>query len=270
MDISKIVVFGLPFMKALKAVLAVAPRKEPRDLVQFRIVGQELFISARSLWEVITVEVPTKYIDIDYERDEWFEISRGEAQALSAMRMKAHDKEEEPMIGLQIHEDYVLRTDESGLGLGLRSVKVKRHQPIWESQLGNIPGHMQAARYQEPTVTWPILTPEQWALSGRVAAAMQDQLTIWSPTPGHHGVIQNLLTSEAVTMSMMCSQMDGKMPDDAESSAPDQDFVDEPLFDVEEDQGEDAEESAEVEAEEPAPTRTSVHVVRANPPGGLA
>lgn len=49
METSKIIVFGVPFMKALKAVLAVAPRKEPRDLVQFRIVGEELFISARTM-----------------------------------------------------------------------------------------------------------------------------------------------------------------------------------------------------------------------------
>lgn len=286
METSKIIVFGVPFMKALKAALAVAPRKEPRDLVQFRIVGEELFISARTMWEVITVEVPTRYVDANYERDEWFEITRAEAQTLSAMRIKATDDEDDPQIGLTIHEDYILRTDETGLGLGLRSVKVKRNQPIWESQLGNIPQHMQKAREQEPMLTWPILSPEQWSLVGRVSAAMQEQLTIWSPTPEHHGVVQNVLTSEAVTMSIMCSKMNAEIPDnpdgDSESKA---DYVDVPLFGMDEETAKASEESTAVDAEvqetepvdkseepedEAQPSSPGLYIVKASPPGGLA
>lgn len=282
METSKIVVFGVPFMKALKAALAVAPRKEPRDLVQFRIVGEELYISARTMWEVITVEVPTRYVDANYERDEWFEITRAEAQTLSAMRIKATDDEDDPQIGLTIHEDYILRTDETGLGLGLRSVKVKRHQPIWESQLGNIPQHMQKAREQEPMLTWPILSPEQWSLVGRVSAAMQEQLTIWSPSAEHHGVTQNVLTSEAVTMSIMCSKMGGERSDNPDDSESKPDFVDVPLFGVGEETTKDSEQSsvddAELEETETAEksedeARTSspgLHIVKASPPGGLA
>lgn len=282
MGTSKIIVFGVPFMKALKAALAVAPRKEPRDLVQFRIVGEELYISARTMWEVITVEVPTRYVDANYERDEWFEITRAEAQALSAMRIKATDDEDDPQIGLTIHEDYILRTDETGLGLGLRSVKVKRHQPIWESQLGNIPQHMQKAREQEPMLTWPILSPEQWSLVGRVSAAMQEQLTIWSPSAEHHGVTQNVLTSEAVTMSIMCSKMGGERSDNPDDSESKPDFVDVPLFGVGEETTKDSEQSsvddaeleetgtAEKSEDEERTSSPGLHIVKASPPGGLA
>ncbi|MEY8577232.1 hypothetical protein AALI21_02850 [Corynebacteriaceae bacterium 6-324] len=259
MDTSKIVVDALEFQDGLKAVLAVAPKAEPNDLVQFRIVSDSLIICARTQWELIAVEISTHYVDMNYERDEAFEITRNEAVALSSMRMKKDDEEDDPRLGLLVHEKYVLRTDETGLGLGLRSVKVKRHGNHYETALGNIPRVLHDARRATPTTRRPMMEPKQ---VGMVAAAFRSwskNPTIWTTSSDEATVVRNVVAGSGITMVLMSSQFEGeakkKQTIRSEGEEAAADFVDVPL-DME---------IIVIDGEKHAKA-----TVTANPPGGIA
>lgn len=203
METSKIIVDATEFAQALAAAIAVAPRKKPRDIIQFRIVADNLVISARSLTEAISVEVSTYYLDVDYSRDEFFEITRSEAVALGAMKMKKEDPDDDLRLGLLVHEAWVHRTDESGLGLGIRAVKVRRHANPYESMLGNVPRAIETAFNAPPTTKCPKMDGQQWTLLGKVARALDLQLSAWSISPENSQTTHTVVSGDRVGMVVL-------------------------------------------------------------------
>lgn len=210
MDTSKIVVFALEFQAALKAALAVAPKTDPNDLIQFRIVRDELVISARTQWELISIEVSTQYVDMNYERDSVFEITRNEAVALSSMRMKKEEEDDDPMVGLIVQEKSIIRTDESGFGLGLRSVKVKRHGNHYEAALGNVPRVLIEARRETPSTRKPTMEPKQLAMVSSAFRAWNKVPIFWTPSSDAATVVKNVVMGSGITMVVMSSQFEHK------------------------------------------------------------
>ncbi|GEM_PF-6509298 len=218
METSKIVVDAVEFQRAMAAAIAVAG-KEPLDLVQFRIVADELVVSARSHTEAIAVEVSTSYLDVDYDRDGHFEITKAEARALNAMRMKKEDPDEELSLGLLVHEAYVQRTDESGLGLGLRAVKVRRNGNPYESVLGDVPHSLAAAAREPATSAQPKMDGSQWSLVGKVAKELDVRLMVWSNSEPGSDTVRTNVAGAGVAMLVLCSDL-GREEDNERSSEP--------------------------------------------------
>lgn len=222
METSKIVVDAIEFQRALTAAIAVAGG-DPLDLVQFRIVGDELVVAARSYNEAIAIEVTTNYLDVDYDRDTFFEITTGEARALNAMKMKKEDPDDELALGLLVHEIYISRTDESGLGLGLRTVKVRRHGNPYESVLGDVPHQLAAAARLAPTSVPPKMDGAQWTLLGRVAKALDTRLTVWSTSEPDSATVRTHVAGDGVAMGVLCSDLSEEgLEAEAEASAAEQ------------------------------------------------
>lgn len=203
METSKIHVEATSFQKAMTAVIAVAPSQKGNDLVQFRIVGDELTISARSQTEAIAVGVETLFLDLDYERDAVFEITRAEAIAMSSMKMKKEHQDDELELGLLIHETYIVRTDESGLGLGLRSVKVRRHGVLYDSVLGDVPHALARATDGGPTEAKPRLDGRQWGLLGKVAKALDLSLSVYAISDPGDLAVRTVALGSNVVMSLV-------------------------------------------------------------------
>lgn len=207
---SKIIVPATDFAAALKAAIAVAPTKGARlDLVQFRIVGESLFIGARTHTETFVAEVQTEYIDA-HDRDTAFEISRAEAIALSAMKMAKEESEEEPRLGLLIGEKFVQRTDESGLGLGLRNVKVRRSDEPYQPFLGDIPDALSRVAMRETTSQNVLMAPEQWQLVAKVAKALDVIPQARCISKADAPVAQTFIYADHFSMSVICSMEDGE------------------------------------------------------------
>ncbi|WP_313546457.1 hypothetical protein [Corynebacterium sp.] len=249
MSTSKIIVDAYPFARALKAAIAVAPRKMPRDLVQFRIEGSSLFIGANSGWEVFCAELPANSLALDEERDSVFEITRSEAIAMAAMKMTHEDSEDIPQLGMEIHKTFVQRTDESGLGLGLRSVKVKRHGELYQAELGNIPYSTSLAQGQKPTKRKPQMFARQWATVSSVAKALDADVQVWSTSAIDADVVRNVLTIGDAHMVVLTSTHDAEESGEQPQQKSQLSFEDE--------EGNDAEEAGTAK-------------VAANPPKGLA
>lgn len=225
---SKIVVYGVEFLRALRAALAVATRKEPRDFIQFRVIDETLYVCASTGWDSVMVEVPTEFVDMDDKRDSFFEISRAEATVLSAMKVKVEDKEFQPLLGILVHEFSIQLADESGIGIPVRAVKVRRSQPIYESQLGNIPRAIDEVFANSPTDSAPCMKPQQWKMAGQVASIMQTNFAVWTDSSLEATVIRNIILGDDVKMVMMTSIADAEeKPDEAEVQEPE--YVNVPL-----------------------------------------
>lgn len=208
METSKIIVDAQPFARALAAVIAVAPSKEPLDVIQFRIVADELVVAARSHTEAVAVEVPVYYLDVDYERDGYFEITRSEARALAAMKMKKEDPDDELRLGLLVHERWIHRTDESGLGLGLRAVKVRRCGNPYESALGDVPHALTQAVEKPVTEAHPKMDGRQWALVGKVAKALDCHLALWANSKPESQNVRTVIEGDGVAMMVLCADIE--------------------------------------------------------------
>lgn len=269
MEASMITVDAISFQAAMKAALVVAPSSEPHDLVQFRIVRDTLVICARTQWEVIGVTVGTEYVDMNYDRDGVFEITRNEAVALSSMRIKKMEDEDYPRLGLRVHEHYIVRTDESGLGLGLRSVKVKRHGNHYQPELGNIPRVLADARKETPSMRAPQMEPKQVKMVGAAFAAWSEMPVIWTPSTKKATVVRNIIQGPGITMIMMSSPFKDKekrLEDQKGVDANPLSFEDVPL-DIEVDD-EKTKHAKELKRQYEAAFEKKT--VKANPPGGLA
>lgn len=129
-QLSKLVVYGLEFQAAMRAAIAVAGVREPWDVVQIAVTeGQNVTVSARDGADNVMVEsiVGAQVVDVADEFDRVFEITRAAAREIVAMKMKKHeDEDEDPLVGITLSERTVTRTDESGLGLGIRMARVRR------------------------------------------------------------------------------------------------------------------------------------------------
>ena len=140
---SRLVVYGLEFQDAMRAAIAVAGGREPWDLVQIAVTaGENVTVSARDGVDSIMVEsiVGAQMVDLGTEYDRVFEITRAAAREIVAMKMKKEEDEDDPLIGIIVSERAVTRTDESGLGLGIRMARVRRHsyrgEPLVLGEIG--------------------------------------------------------------------------------------------------------------------------------------
>lgn len=200
MSTSKIIVFGLEFQAALKAAMAVAANKEPFDVIQLRInPGGDLMVCARDPQHdlIVSITVGTTMVDVVADRDEVIEISKPDARALAAMKVKQIDEEEDPLVGLIIAEDRITRTDETGFGLGIRQARVRR--ATWAGEppaLGDVEGMLARAADSLPGESGA-LTPTQWKKLAAVATATEVSLLTY-PLEASEGDSRVLVTGDRV------------------------------------------------------------------------
>lgn len=173
---SKIITHGIELQNALHAALRIAANKTPHDVLQLRISEStgELQIFARdaSLDLAMGFTVTTTLVDIIGDRDEVIEITKSDARALAAMKVKRDDAEDEPLVGLIIGENAITRTDETGLGLGIRRATVRR--TTWPGEtlaLGNVEEMLRTAADSLPGETTEF-TPAQLKKLGAASACL--------------------------------------------------------------------------------------------------
>lgn len=241
MQYSKVIVDAWPFAKAMAAAIAVAPgRKDALDLVQFRVSQGTLYVCARSQREAVRVAIPTHYEDM-LDRDAAFEISRNEAATLAAMKMaKPEDEEDIPRLGLLVGDRFIQRTDESGIGLGLRTVKVRRSDECYQPYLGDIPAALAKVLDKSRTPATIQMSPAQSALVAKVSKAVDRPLRAWCVSEETKPIVQTLLSDEdsEIVLSILFTKEGAENEPDVQS--------------------------------EPLPLEPTAKVVDANPPGGVA
>lgn len=158
------------FKAALNAALAVTAA-EPFDVVRLYPQPElcRLGIAAANLHSVFISWIDLEMMT-DRTRDvEVAEISAQEAKALKALPIRAVD-DEVPMAGIHIMDDRVELTDETGLGLGIRKVSVRRQTP--KPVLVDI-AHATDVAMAEDYEDWLPLRKEQAAILAKVMGALK-------------------------------------------------------------------------------------------------
>lgn len=114
------------FKEALNAALAVASA-EPFDMIRLypQIDLCRLGIAAASPQSTFICYIGVEFMTQDAAAVEVAEISVQDAKALKALPIRALD-DEVPMAGIAFYEDKIELTDETGLGLGIRKISVRR------------------------------------------------------------------------------------------------------------------------------------------------
>lgn len=257
---SKIVVYGLEFQNALKACLAVSGNKEPFDVVQLRTADGILRVCARdgAADLIVAVDVNVEMLDVVADRDEVIEVSKSDARALSAMKVKKTEEEDEPMIGLIVRENSIVRTDESGLGLGIRQARVRRATwPGEDTALGDVTEMLETAASSEHAGVCS-LTTHQIKRFGQVAGALNSSLQF-----------QPLAASGEFASRTLVTSLDGMMLGFAATP-----HADNATGNGETDHTSNAPEGVDpLDGWEVTPAfddRDNVRVLRATPPRGLA
>jgi hypothetical protein len=186
---SRMVVYGLEFQAAMRAAIAVAGSKAPWDLVQIAVTaGENVTVSARDGVENIMVEsiVGAQMVDLGTEYDRVFEITRAAAREIAAMKMKQEEGEDDPLVGIVVSDRAVTRTDESGLGLGIRMARVRRHsyrgEPLALGEIGAMVTDAQSSASSE-TLMPAELTVTQIKKIAAVAAALGEKPIIQALGP---------------------------------------------------------------------------------------
>lgn len=201
---SKIVVYGLEFQAALAAALAVATTKEPWDVVQLRMsaTGGDLLVCARDPLRdmVLAVAVGTEVVDVFAGRDEVVEISRADARTLAAKKVRKDDDEDDPLVGLIIGEHQITSTDETGFGLGIRQVRVRRLDTTGGSTLlGDVENFLSVAANTDGAEQ-VVLSPAQWKKISAVAVTTGAELAAQPLEPTKDLPSRVLLTGESVAL----------------------------------------------------------------------
>lgn len=174
---SKAVVYHDDFKAALEAAIKVASDKD-YEAVQLRFVDEMLLICAINTKATFVAEVATEFCDIIAPRDEILELSKKEATALLKFPIKApKDSEDMAKSGLLISESYVQLTDETGLGVGIRHLRVRREtQP---GLPGNPPRAVEAAKQAADAEPGALTVgPGQILLAGQIASIMGEPATV--------------------------------------------------------------------------------------------
>lgn len=260
---SKIVAYGLELQTALAAALAVAPAKGPHDVVQLRMssTSGDLLVCARDPLQdlVLAVTVGTEMVDVVAERDEVVEISKADARTVAAKKVRKDDDEDDPLVGLIIGEDKITVTDETGFGLGIRQVRVRRiTAPGSSPVLGDVETMLSTAAGADGAEQ-VMLSPGQWKKIAAVAVATGARLSARPLEPTKDLPSRFLLTSECAAMFA------GYRPKVAASAeTPADGAATEPLS------FEDAAQQVVNEKLRGTGTSATVTVIRANPPRGSA
>lgn len=112
--------------EALNAAIAVSG-SDPFDMIR---LYPQLELSRLGVAAASPQSVFVAFVDLDFMKEtshevDVAEISVQDAKALKALPIRAQD-DEVPMAGLAFYEDRVELTDETGLGLGIRKISVRR------------------------------------------------------------------------------------------------------------------------------------------------
>lgn len=185
---SRMVVYGLEFQAALKAALAVGGSAKPFDVIQISagLDSGDIAVCARDGGQkiMIAVVVGTEAIELGDKDDRVFEITRADARALASMRMTKTDSEDDeyPLIGLVLTDTSVTRTDETGLGLGIRQARVRRASaPGSQLALGDVYSMIQSACADvtnPPVEVVSEVTPVQARRIAQAAVMLEENMLI--------------------------------------------------------------------------------------------
>lgn len=261
---SKIVVFGLELQQALKAAIAITPTKPPHDVLQFRFSarGGDMLVCGRDPLAnmAVTVSVGTTMDDLIPDRDEVVEITRASALMLLSKKVIKEDPEDEPMVGLIITGEKITSTDESGLGLGIRQVRVRRAvDPDGGTAVGNIEKLMATASESLPGET-ASLTPKQWKHLSAIAAAVGVDVEVRPLEAAPSGLTRVLIVGDR--LAIYAAHLPEGQP--AQSTTSDEE-ADDPL-----DLFFGDSEAIKEAAATALGNLDNVRVLRANPPKGFA
>jgi|GEM_PF-6847230 len=158
------------FKEALNAALAVASA-EPFDMIRLypQIDLCRLGIAAASPQSIFIAYIGVECMTQDVVSVEVAEISVQDAKALKALPIRAID-DEAPIAGITFYEDRVELTDETGLGLGIRKISVRRQMPT--DSVANLVTATDRALTMDYPDTLP-LHKEQAALLSTVLTALK-------------------------------------------------------------------------------------------------
>lgn len=158
------------FKAALNAALAVAS-SEPFDVVR---LYPQLELCRLGIAAASPKSIFISYLDLELMKESAFEVevvevSVQDAKALKALPIRALD-DETPMVGITFYDDKVELTDETGLGLGIRKISVRRQSPT--DSVANLAEASDRALAMEYTDSLP-LHKEQAALLSKVLSCLK-------------------------------------------------------------------------------------------------
>lgn len=116
--------------RALKAAKTIAGNKTPYDVIQLRPHGEDgLAVCAVNDKTTFVASIETATYTISRESDEIIEFPKSVLPAfIMATSGITKDSDVELLTGLHVAENQITITDETGIGLDIALVKVKRHQ----------------------------------------------------------------------------------------------------------------------------------------------
>lgn len=112
---------------ALKAAKTIAGNKTPYDVIQLRPHNEGLALCAVNDKTTFVASIETATYTISRESDEIIEFPKSVLPAFM-MATSGISKDVELLTGLHVEENTVTITDETGIGLDIALVKVKRNQ----------------------------------------------------------------------------------------------------------------------------------------------
>ncbi|MBH5301138.1 hypothetical protein EU799_04820 [Corynebacterium silvaticum] len=116
--------------RALKAAKTIAGNKDPYDVIQLRPYGEDgLAVCAVNDTTTFVASIETGIYRMGSEEDEVIEFPKTVLPAfIMATSGITKDSDVELLTGLHVAENQITITDETGIGLDIALVKVKRHQ----------------------------------------------------------------------------------------------------------------------------------------------
>lgn len=108
---------------ALKAAKVVAGRDEPYDVVQLHLDPdtEEFKLTATNPKATLVINFDAEFVNFITERDETVEFAKRDLDALLHMKFAKVDNDEDILVGINITDQAITITDESGFGLGLNT-----------------------------------------------------------------------------------------------------------------------------------------------------
>ena len=183
----RVVAYAETFQDALRAAIGAAG-KDPEDVVQLKVTERELYVCARNSDKhvALRVDVAVEDIDLGGLDGELVDLALADARTLAAFTMRSQDPDFPDMVGLTINEGNVVRTDESGLQMGIRMARVRRANRRFEqSSIGDVAhGLSEVIEHSEVELMPAHVTDAQLVVISRVARALGDTATIGSLMAG--------------------------------------------------------------------------------------
>lgn len=127
---STVIVYALEFIQALRAMSAIADSKLVQfSVVQLRLSSGGMAGTAANVQHMAAVEVSVELCDVENDEDSVITIDLREAKEIvkvCAPAIKTADEDEPQLLGMMIAPEWIEFSDESGLGLGLKRLRINR------------------------------------------------------------------------------------------------------------------------------------------------